>query len=191
MSPASQAPLLRFYLRESADDRGRTLDEIRAWSPERLESVHDYIQWLFPLRDRSLFNPHAPVLDDSQIAAFRSSAALQVEVRKSFETMLAFYGLELSSEHGRPWVRKAAAFPERSRVWLTPGNHNFLRITRILTSLRTLGLENISKAFFDFLDRLYLEHSQTIGRMTYSYWKQAAGDGIHDRGSSTSGPGGH
>jgi hypothetical protein len=191
MSSASQAPLLLFYRHEATDTSGRTLDQIRSWPTELLESVHDYIQWLFPLRERSLFNPHAPVLDDPQIEAFRSDERLRGELRKSFETMLSFYGLELSNEHGRKWIREGPLFSERSRVWLTQGNHNFLRITRILTSLRTLGLEELGKTFFDFLDRLYAEHSQIIGRVTYSYWKQAVGDGIHDRRSSTSGHHGH
>jgi len=191
MRPASEAPLLSFYRGESADYSGRMIDEIRAWPPELLESVHDYIQWLFPLRDRSLFNPDAPVLYETQIETFRSTAALQDQLRKSFETMLKFYGGEMSDQHGRPWIRQSPDFPARSRLWLTPGNHNFLRITRILSSLRTLGLEDLAKAFFDFLDRLYAEYSQIIGRVTYSYWKQATDDGVQDRGSSSPEHSGH
>ena len=55
-------PLLRFYRLEGPDARGRTLPEIWAWDAARLEGVHDYIQWLFPLPEPSAFNPHAPIL---------------------------------------------------------------------------------------------------------------------------------
>ena len=40
-------PIVTFYS-GGADDRGRTLEQILAWADDRLESVHDYIQWVFP-----------------------------------------------------------------------------------------------------------------------------------------------
>ena len=45
--------ILSFYRRADTDDRGRMLDEIRSFDLGHLESVHDYIQWLFPLAERS------------------------------------------------------------------------------------------------------------------------------------------
>lgn len=45
LNPSSA--LVRFY-RGGADDRGRTLEQILAWDRDRLEAVHDDIQWIFP-----------------------------------------------------------------------------------------------------------------------------------------------
>jgi hypothetical protein len=39
-----------------------------------------------------------------------------------------------------------ARFLERSRNWLRPGNHNHLRLTRIMQSLWILGLRAEAKA---------------------------------------------
>ena len=52
--------------------------------------------------------------------------------------MLLFYGLTLVGERIE---MDPAHFDERARVWLRPGNHNHLRLTRIMDSSTTLGLE--------------------------------------------------
>src|SRR5271170_564607 len=44
-----EGPLVAFY-RGGYTDNGGTLDQMLSWDDARLESVHDYIQWLFPLR---------------------------------------------------------------------------------------------------------------------------------------------
>ncbi len=144
----SRGRLVSFYLDESRDDEERTIDDIQSWDHNKLEDVHDYIQWLFPLRKRSNFNPDAPVLDDEQIADFRNSEELQSRLLKSFKLMLDFYGLRCDDANGLVKISKSEDFAIRSRNWLTHGNHNYLRITRILTSLRLLGLKKYAQAFF-------------------------------------------
>ena len=69
--------LIAFYSGKGTDDRGRRIDEIWRFSHEELESVHDYVQWLFPTRHESLYSPEAPVLTDVDIAAFRSDPLLR------------------------------------------------------------------------------------------------------------------
>src|SRR5947208_7865434 len=125
--------ILRFYEGRAPDDRGRYLAEIQQWPDERLESVHDFIQWMFPLRERSGANPGAPTLDQKTIDEFRARPELQDNLRASFCRMLRFYGLGLEED-----VRRGANFEERAGNWLSPWNHNHLRITRILKSLRIL-----------------------------------------------------
>jgi len=48
-------------------------------------------------------------------------------------------------------VLRAPFFAERAKNWVTPGNHNHLRITRVLKSLRLLGLEPETAGFFECL----------------------------------------
>ena len=166
---------MSFYLGQSPDSSGRMIDEIHDWDDDNLEYIHDYIQWLFPLAERSNFNPDAPVLDSPQIQAFRADGRLRAKLIESFKLMLSFYGLQCDGADETIKVSKSAEYLERKRIWLNKGNHNYLRITRILTSVRVLGLEEYAQALFDFLDQLYREESGRIGHITYAYWKRAVG----------------
>jgi hypothetical protein len=164
--------LVQFYAGEQPDDRGRFLNDIHNWSDNRLEAVHDYIQWLFPLLEPSAFQPQAPVLDAVTIAAFRARPELQHNLRTSFLRLLRFYGLEW--EAGR--VVPAAQFEARAANWLSPSNHNHLRITRILLSLRLLGLEAEAQAFYTFLAALYRREPGRITAVSFRFWTSAAQD---------------
>jgi hypothetical protein len=173
--------LLDFYAGGKPDDRGRFLRDIQEWPDERLESVHDFIQWMFPLLQPSGANPDAPVLDRETIMAFRSRPDLQANLETSFARMLRFYGLDL---HPGPEVKiiRASNFAERSKNWLRPGNHNHLRITRILSSLRLLGREADARAFYDCLVDIYRDECATgrprITEPTFEFWRAAANDPI-------------
>ncbi len=166
-------PLLSFYRRQSTDDRGRTLDQVRALDVRELERVHDYIQWLFPLPEPSGANPMAPTLTPEAIAAFRSDATLQRELLASFALMLTFYGFRVA--HGTTRIERAPNASNRIAEWLRPGNHNFLRLTRIMRSLNVLGLAEYARSFLGQLEQLYSEHPQIVGDRTIGYWRRAAG----------------
>src|SRR4051794_33345280 len=99
------------------DASGRTLAAILAWDDDRLEAVHDYIQWAFPTRQPSGVNPYAPLVTDSTVRAFEDDAALRSRLRGALDRMLAFYGFWWSGD--RIEIDETR-FPARSRVWLTP-----------------------------------------------------------------------
>ena len=164
--------LIAFYAGTGPDAEGRTLEEIWRYSLDELEHNHDYIQWLFPLTERSAFNPRAPILDDAAIARFRSDDALRRNVQRSLEMMLEFYGLAIEGDR----IVRAASFRERTANWLTPGNHNFLRLTRILKSLSLLGLSRRAEQLFACLEEIYTTHPRVIGERTMSFWRSAVED---------------
>jgi len=164
--------IVAFYRGESPDYLGRWLRDIWAWDNARLEEIHNYIQILFPNEEPSFFNAWAPQLDAATIAAFRSDARLRRALGVSHDVMLRFYGLEYDHSSGK--VVRRYDFEERARAWLDPYNHNYLRITRILLCLMTLGLENRARAFFDCLRGLYAERREVIGEETFAYWQDAA-----------------
>jgi hypothetical protein len=65
-----------------------------------------------------------------------------------------------------------------SRNWLHAGNHNHLRLTRMLRSLRVLGLEREAATLWDALRVLY-ERERAAGRRTitaetFAFWERAA-----------------
>ena len=170
--------IVAFYAGSGTDHRGRSLTEIQSWPDFRLEQVHDYIQWLFPLPERSGFNPAAPVLSRQDIAAFRSRPELQDRLLDSFRAMLRFYGFRLQ-EGEPPAVVPSPDHEVRIAEWLTPGNHNFLRMTRILRSMTLLGRESEARALLACLHEVYENQGKRIiGPETLRYWISAANSAI-------------
>lgn len=168
--------IIEFYRGTAPDHRGRFLAEIQQWPDERLESVHDFIQWLFPLLEPSPVNPLAPVLDEAAIDAFHASPELHGNLKASFARMAQFYGFKILP--GPPVaLERAATFAGQAANWLHPYNHNHLRITRILKCLSLLGLGAEARAFFDCLAELYGEEQHhprpRISRETFRYWQSA------------------
>lgn len=149
--------LIGFLSGTAQDGAGRLLPDLLAWPDQRLEQVHDFIQWMFPLPEPSPVNPDAPVLDAGTIAEIRARAEIQANLGKSLERMRRFYG--------------------DSRHWITPGNHNHLRITRILRCAVLLGLDAEAREFFEWLSVIYeQERSQphpAISARSFEFWQHA------------------
>jgi Opioid growth factor receptor (OGFr) conserved region len=160
-----QSAIIRYYSGEGVDGRGRTLSETQTLNASRMEYYHDFIQWMFPVRQRSVYNPDAPTLTDEDVAAFHARPELRTNLRRSFVVFLRFLGLEL--DEGTGVVRESAEFLARRAVFAMP-NHNWLRITRVLHSLKALGLEPECQAFFSYLQTL------NIPADSFRYWSEAA-----------------
>ena len=164
--------IIAFYEGRAGDDRGRSLDEILRFDDEQLERVHDFIQWMFPLPERSGAAPWAPILDQPAIDEFRARPELRATLRRSLDRMLAFYGFRWNDER----IDRGEHFGQRSG-WLAPGNHNHLRLTRMIRSLRFLGERGAALALFQALSDIYDEERRTgrnrISETTFEYWKGA------------------
>lgn len=149
--------IIGFLSGQTPDGEGRFLREILAWPDDRMEAVHDFIQWLFPLLEPSPVNPGAPVLDAATIAEIRARPALQEAVRASAARMRRFY--------------------QASRHWITPGNHNHLRITRILKCLKLAGLDGEASEFFGWLSTIYAAEQERpfpgITPRSFEFWRAA------------------
>src|SRR5436190_1833952 len=74
-----------------AGGRGRTLEDVFAFSNADIERVHDFIQWLFPLPTRSAAQPGSPVLSPDDIAAIRSDSRSLANLDRASARMLSFY----------------------------------------------------------------------------------------------------
>jgi hypothetical protein len=170
--------LLDFYRGTQPDVKGRRIADIWGWDHTKLESVHDYIQWLFPSAKPSAYNPNAPLLDDETIAVFQSEQILQENLLQSLDLMLRFYGLELQGDDF-PVIAKADNYAFRKANWQdAPAgqiNHNLLRLTRILEALNVLGLQSYSRALCRCLNAIQREEPTKIPQKTAQFWCQAAG----------------
>jgi hypothetical protein len=170
-------PLVTFYDGTGTDLAGRTIEQVWRFDRERLERVHDYIQRLFPTRRQSAYNTAAPVLDETTVAAFRSSPERQARLRRSLDLMLEFYGLERAEGPDDVTIAPSADLAVRGPDWWGAGNHNHLRLTRIISSLRDLGLEREAAALRAGLERVRREHPTGISERTLQYWAAAARSG--------------
>ncbi|CAF9940725.1 hypothetical protein IMSHALPRED_002141 [Imshaugia aleurites] len=176
--------LVRFYdpIIRAPDPDGRTLSSILALPDIELEYCHDYIQLLFPLPEPSTFHPSAPIIDKATFLAFRSRPDLQAQLTTSLTRMLHFYGFEISSPSppastnttSTITILPSPAFPRASRTWLRRFNHNHLRITRIIRSLRVLGLSAHAAALFSALSAVYDGGRSGVGSRSMMFWTRAA-----------------
>lgn len=190
MSTTSQQPfLVRFFDPSTAatDPRNRSLATILSWPDSTLESSHDYIQILFPLPEESMFS-FAPIVKPEIRAAFLARPELRLSLRRALERMLKFYGLQFTNaslednDNGNGSTGEAITrgpnFASATRNWLTKFNHNHLRMTRILRSLRVLGLSSEAAALHHFLstDEKVVRSASPRSQM---YWLRAAERELH------------
>ncbi|XP_059189693.1 opioid growth factor receptor [Centropristis striata] len=162
---------LQFYLNKfpSAPDDVYIESFHKEWKNDykRLERVHSYIQWLFPLREPGV-NYMASELTKKEIEAFKKNEDAKKRLVESYELMLGFYGMRLvNKETGE--VKRADNWKERFGN-LERNMHNNLRITRILKSLGELGFEHYQAP----LVRFFLE--ETLVKKTLSSVKRSVLD---------------
>ena len=172
ITPPTTNWLVNFYdpSVKGKDANNRTLAQMLAWTDDKLESRHDYIQILFPLPEGSPFNPSAPIINREVFNAFRSRSVLRDNLRKSLDRMLHFYGFKFETDGS---VVLGAHYQAAFQNWVKRFNHNHLRITRIIRSLRVLGLEGEAASFFKALESVY-ERSGRISEKSLMFWTRAA-----------------
>lgn len=170
--------VLDFLRGTGRDDRGRCLADIRALDDEQLDQRDDFMQWLFPLDATSTGATSTgaagpAVLSPEDVAAIRRDPALRASLRRSLDRMLAFHGLAWDGD--RASIRLAPFFALRAAAWIGCGNHNFLRIARILRSLVLAGEREAAQALLQVLRELHSgPHGRVIGAETLGAWKRAA-----------------
>jgi len=167
----TMADIIGFYKGTAKNQEGISISDVLAMDDQDLERCHTYIQWVFPLPEKSKAVPSSPVLRQADIDEFRSDIDLQDTMEKVLKKMLDFYGLAMDVSRIIPiW-----AFMKKSENWLTPRNHNFLRLTRMIRSMKLLGLEHWAESLHDCLSRLYKDegYKGIIGPVTKQFWDEA------------------
>lgn len=145
--------LIDFLKGTGKDKHGRTHNEIINFSDEQLESVHNYIQWLFPLREMSEAVMGSPYLDnEEEIKIIQEDLSIQENFVRALVRMEMFY--------------------KDNDFWLQPNDHNHLRITRILKSISLLNSKENAQEFYNFIMRRVKEF-QPVTEESLEYWKNA------------------
>lgn len=155
--------LLDFFDGAGRDGAGRTHADILAFSDAELERHHDFVQWLFPNPKPSPVTPSAPTLTAEDSRAIADSPERKARALAGFDRMLAFYGFR----------REGADIGPHDGVrshWLRPGDHNHLRITRILTFLRMIDEKDLARSWLARLDQL---PHDSVSPTTRRFWRSA------------------
>lgn len=154
---ATSGPVHAFLAGRGRDGRGRTLEDVLAFDDATLESVHDYVQWLFPLEEASRAVPGSPMLDPAEAAAIRVDPAARDGLARALARMSAFY----------------AATDD----WLTGFDHNHLRITRILTATRALLGGAPARDFHAAVTARNAAAGGPVNARSLAFWRAAMGEG--------------
>lgn len=138
-----------------------------------LERSHTYIQWIFPTDEASRFNARAPVLSPRLARTIAGQCNASLSIVYSFVMMLHFYGMRLVNHHP-PVVERAKTGAEDRIAFLSRSTHNWLRITRILRSLKLLGLSEFSDAFLKALrHEVYTTRALVTARSSFEeHWSR-------------------
>ena len=147
---------IHLFLRgEGRDGRERLLREVLAFDDARVEAVHDFIQWLFPLPVASRAVPGAPVLDAAEAAAIRVDPQACAGLWEGLDRMTRFY--------------------DRTDGWLAGSDHNHLRITRIIAAVRALLGREEAVAFHAFIIARNRAAGSPVNQGSLRHWNRALG----------------
>lgn len=145
--------LVNFLRGMGSDSHGRYHSDILKFSDKELEDTHDYIQWLFPLREPSDAVPGSPFLENEDtVRVIREDEDIQENLVMALVRMHRFY--------------------ENNDFWLRQGDHNHLRITRILKSISLLSSKENAVDFYDFIMRR-VRDAQPVTAESLEYWKKS------------------
>jgi hypothetical protein len=117
----------RFLAGIGTDGVGRRIDQILDFDDVHWDRTHDFIQWLFPLTEASRSVRNAPILTDDEITQIRESESAQANIQRS--------------------VLRYKEFLAGTTKWRNGYDHNHLRISRVIKSLRLLVSDEAANGF--------------------------------------------
>jgi len=151
--------IIDFLEGKSEDYRGRTFNDIISSGDKTLEQCHDAIQQIFPLHEESKHANTYPIVDKDVIEKASKSDTIKSNLRLAKDRFERFYGIGQYDD------------VDKQRKWCGDHNHNLLRVTRIIRSLRLFGLE---KEALDFHDKvMQVGNHFGISNKTADYWDKA------------------
>ena len=75
--------IVEFLEGTGIDNHGRRLDQVVAEDDEYWEHTHNFIQWLFPLDEKSRSVRGSPVLEEEHMRAIRESESARTNLQRS------------------------------------------------------------------------------------------------------------
>ena len=143
----------KFLTNQENDFKGRNLDLIWQYSDAEIDGNHDFIQLIFPTNKPSRNSFHGYYLDNELlIEQLRSNVLVKENLLKSAAWFLSFLS--------------------RNKSWVSGYDHNQLRITRAIESLRLLVSDEAANEFFQSILSL-VKDPTSINSATIKFWEEA------------------
>ena len=143
--------LVNFLNGTGPDHQGRYLRDIWDFDDKAIEQTHDFIQWMFPLTEKSMSVPGVPTLSTADMEAIRASEVARANLAKSAQWYLGFL--------------------QRNDHWIKAYDHNHLRITRAIKSLRLLVSQDTAKAFLNSVFDITGDRVNVVRQDAIGFWK--------------------
>lgn len=160
----SSAQTLNFLLGVQMDHKGRKFSDMLAFSDEKMEKCDEQIQWMFPLHEKSKYAEVYPILTKDVTDIAKNDPTIIGNMVLAKRRMEKFYGLPPYED------------VEKQKSWCNDDNHNLLRVTRIIRSLRLLGLEDEARIFYDKVFKVGYQFD--INQRTLDFWQKAIRDDV-------------
>jgi hypothetical protein len=144
----------KFLEDKAPDHKGRKVSDILKFSNKQMEEVHDFIQWAFPLHEKSLHSLVSPVITSDIAESIKNNPVAQENIEKLYKRFREFLNLDNNINN-----------------WCFAGNHNLLRVTRAIRSLRLLGRSDLARILY--ADCLLLAKKNNVNSNTLDYWYDA------------------
>ena len=145
--------LCSFLTGHETNSSGWLLSHVWKFNDTQIENTHTFIQWVFPTDEPSRAIPGSPVLDEEQILEIQNSEQAKQNLSKSAEWYFDFL--------------------RRNNFWRKPHDHNHLRITRVIKSLRLLCGDDEADNFKEQFWQLLGTDISQIPSKTIEYWEDA------------------
>ena len=154
-------PIMLFYGSDGKDHAGRTYEDILKFTNDKFDKCHDFVQWLFPLHEASrMTTAKVPIITEKEHEYFKKSELCKSMIRKS---MLRFSKFLIETG------------PD---FWCKDGDHNLMRITRVIRSLRLFDPEGEAWLFHKWTSSVAEE--KNIDFKTLKYWDRALYDPLFE-----------
>ena len=145
--------LCSFLTGHETNSSGWLLSHVWKFNDTQIENTHTFIQWVFPTNEASRATPESPVLDEEQILEIQNSDQAKQNLSKSADWYFDFL--------------------RRNSFWRKPHDHNHLRITRVIKSLRLLCGDDEADYFKEQFWQLLGTDISQIPSRTIEYWEDA------------------
>ena len=157
--------ILRFFLNEEDACIPHRHGDIVNFTDDDMERYHDFIQWIFPTSQPSRFYFKAPTIDEHfAVMLHRNPCALQ-NYCKSCRRYLQYMDFDCSGDGNIHTYRG-------DRPFYGLPYHNFLRMTRMLQSLRETGHPQCSANLFtQMMTILRATPDHPVSNTTIAYWQ--------------------
>jgi len=156
--------LREFYRNESPTPEGLMFSDFTWYDYQKMEADHAWVQWILPTKEPSAFNPDSPLLTDEDITLFKSDPVLIENYLFAVYHVMDFFDM-VTMQGEACWKFYDNRAPKR--WWLESFNHNFLRMTRLLTSLKFMGYDDLAKSIFHLLE----EYRDTYPNSVEEHWR--------------------